>query len=113
MKKLMIIALCFCMCGDFPKTTQGQNPYDVNVPYGKMVLVDMGYVDGTIEGKKVHAYRVVYNSAMGGTLTDHLYTLENKDQINIVQPEGKTQKHICVIVDSDTFKLENGKGVLK
>lgn len=110
MKKLALIALCFCMCGESPKTTQGQNPYEVNVPDGKMVLVDMGYVEGAINDKKVHAYRVVYNSALGGVFTDHIYILENsKDQISITQPEGKTQKNISVIIDSDTFKLKSDK----
>lgn len=112
---LLYIVLCFCMCSDrAPKTLGGENPYETYVPKGKMILIDMGLVEGTINGKKIHAYRVAYNSDLGGLFNDHIYVVENSsNQVNIVQPDGKTQKHICVIVDSDTFKLENGKGVLK
>lgn len=112
---LLLFVLFFCMCSDkAPKTVGGENPYETYVPGKKMVLIDMGLVEGTINGKKIHAYRVVYNSNLGGVFNDHIYVVEdNNGQINITQPEGKTYKHISVIVGSDTFKLENGKGVLK
>jgi hypothetical protein len=87
-----------------PKTVEGSNPYSVEVPKKKMVLVDMGYVEGTIKEKRIHAYRIAYNTGIG-VANDHIYVLED-GQIDVVQPEGKTTKHISVIIENDTFELK-------
>lgn len=86
------------------KTVEGTNPYSVTIPEGKMVLVDMGYVEGTIKGKKLHAYRILYHQITPEA--DHIYILENENQINITQSYGKTEKHISVIIENDSVPAE-------
>jgi len=105
--KLVLIIICFFIaCNtDSPRTIGDQNPYEVFVPKNQMVLVDMGYVKGTINDKRIHAYRVAYENGLGIS-NDHLYILENSDQISITQPEGKTNKHVSVIIDNDTFEVK-------
>jgi hypothetical protein len=104
----MLFTVLFLTCTSTsytPKTVEGFDPYEVKVNKQEMVLVDMGYVKGTIKGRKIHAYRIAYHSGIG-ILNDHIYVVENHDQINITQPEGKSRKHISVIVENDTFRLE-------
>jgi len=104
MRILGILAVALLIsCGRAPRTVDGTSPYNVTPPPGKQVLVDMGYVEGNIQGKRLHSYRVVYNSAMGGTDIDHIYVLENGIDISISQTKGKYTQAITVIVEKDTL----------
>ena len=105
MKPLFIVfIIVFLSCErHMPKAIDGQNPYEI--PLGnKMQLVDMGLVDGTIKNKKLHCYYVMYGDGIG-IAADHIYVFEDSNIVNITQPAGKTDKHISLIIDNDTFKL--------
>jgi len=59
MKILTLLTLIlFIACERAPRTIDGINPHSITVN-GQMILLDMGYVNGTINGKKLHAYRVM------------------------------------------------------
>jgi adenine specific DNA methylase Mod len=84
----------------------GINPTDIIPNNGRYTLVDMGYVNGNIQGKKLHCYYVVYGAEIG-TRMDHIYILEGSDgNLSIQQPEAKSYKSITVITDTDTFRLK-------
>lgn len=101
----MLLVTLLIGCGEAPRAIDGTSVYDVTPPPGKHLLVDMGYVEGTIQGKRLHAYRVVFSAALGGTGIDHIYILENGTDISIAQPQGKYTKKITVIVEKDTFNV--------
>jgi len=105
MKKL-ILSICslllFCICSPTPKPVEGQIDPGSNLD-GKMKLIDMGYVDGEVQGKKLHCYYVVYGADLGNSY-DHLYVLE--DGMNISVNWGHRYNRATVVAATDTFKLE-------
>jgi len=104
---LLLLALLFMACSNSaPRGVNGIDPNDIVPNNGKFTLVDMGYVNGEIQGRKLHCYYVVYGADIG-TRIDHIYILEGSDgKLSVQQPEAKTYKSITVITDTDTFRLK-------
>jgi hypothetical protein len=101
MKKLILSICSFLLfCSPTPKPVEGSlNLGNLN---GKMKLVDMGYVDGEVQGKKLHCYYVVYGNDLGNSY-DHIYVLE--DGVISVN-RGLKYNPTTTITAIDTFKLD-------